>query len=265
MIPSLLMLMAAQAVGQGSLEIVNARPTYGLLGAPIKSQEGRLPGDLAAFAFDLKGLKLDEHGAAHYSLLVEVLDDKGELYYKEGPTNGTARNQFGGDLLPCHARLEIPADTPPGVYTLRVTAEDRLSKQTVKLTGSRKVLPLDFGIVRLGYFADREGKVPAPAVGVKGQTLYLNFAAVGFARDPKTKQPKVGVSMRILDENGKVTREKAHAGIVEDDIHHELKILPLQFGLTLNREGIFTIELHAHDHVSSKKTSVMLPLKVVAE
>src|SRR5689334_22919339 len=118
MLQPLVMLIALATAGaqDTSLEIVNAHSTYGYLGAPHPPMEGRLPGDTIFFTFDIKNMKLDGSGRASYSLLVEVTDDKGNLIYKQGPTNAVAQNYLGGNSLPCSAHLDVPLDCTPGVH-----------------------------------------------------------------------------------------------------------------------------------------------------
>src|SRR5262249_5061331 len=59
---SLLLLVALArvpcAAQEGPLEIANARATYGYLGATHPKVDGRLPGDVVNFTFDIKNLKL---------------------------------------------------------------------------------------------------------------------------------------------------------------------------------------------------------------
>ncbi len=249
--------------GEATLEIVKPRPTYGYLGPTYPKEKGRLPGDIAHFSFHIKNLKLDKDGRAFYSFRVEVLDPMGQLIYKEGPTNSIAQNCLGGNLLPCHAHLEIPLDSEPGIYTLRIFVQDRMTKKSVKLESKGKVLKPEFGLVQVGTYADREGKVPTSSVGVLGQTKYVNFSAVNFARDEKTKQPNLEVSLRILDDKGQPTEAAPLVGKANKDVMEAFKLLPMQFGLTLNRVGQFTVELTGTDHITGKTTRVRLPLRVV--
>ena len=53
-------------------------------------------------------------------------------------------------------------------------------------------------------------------------------------------------------------------GIVNKDVPKDVQILPMQFGITLNRLGNFTMELEATDKISGKSAKTRLPLKVVA-
>lgn len=261
---SSLALMLVLAQGQDApLEIANARATYGYLGGAIKSKDGRLPGDIVHFSFDIKNLKLDDNARASYAMMVEVLNDKGRTQFKLGPVNSVAQNYLGGNSMPCSAQLDIPVDTPPGVYVFRVTVMDRANDAKVVFERKGKVRSLDFGLVQVATYADRDSKVPAPQVSVVGGMLFVHFAAVGFARDKSTKQPDLQVSLRVLDDNGKATFPKALTGEVTKDVPEEMHVVPLQFGLTLNRVGDFTIELEANDRAAGKSSKVQLPLKVV--
>src|SRR5579862_6708852 len=118
-----LLLLAGGAANELAFE--NARPTYGYLGATRNAKGGILPGDILHFTFDVKNLTVDSKGNAAYSLAAEVLNDQGKTVFGIPPYNSIARNFFGGTSLPCSANLEIPLDTKPGAYTLRVIFEDR--------------------------------------------------------------------------------------------------------------------------------------------
>jgi hypothetical protein len=250
---------------EGKLEIVNPRATYGYLGA-LRPKEGKgiLPGDVLHFRFDVKNMKLDSNGRASYSLLVEVFDAKGHQIFRLGPHNATAQCYLGGDTLPCSAHLDIPLTTKPGVHTLKVTVHDRSADKTVGFEYKGLVRPADFGIVQVGTFADREGKVPKAPVGVLGSSVFINFAAVGFVRDKTSKQPDIDVSLRVLDAEGKPTMPKPLTGRADRDIPEGLAIVPMQFGLTLNRAGHYTIELSATDRHSGKSARVTFPIRALA-
>jgi hypothetical protein len=261
---ALALALGGPGASDGKLEITNVRTTYGYLGAPRPRTAGRLPGDIAHFAFDIKNLQLDENGRAYYSVAMEILDPKGQVFYKEAARNATAQNYLGGNALPCTAHLDVPLDTPPGEYTLRVAIHDRKANKTATFEGKGTVLPKAFGLVRVGTFADREGKVPTPSVGVVGSTLYVNFAPVNFARDKTTKQPSLLVKMRVLDDKGKPTFAQPLTGRANRDIPADAAMLPMQFGLTLNRVGHFTVEIEATCELCGATTRVTLPLRVVA-
>jgi hypothetical protein len=258
-----LIALSLPAATEGQLQIVNARGTYGYLGATRPKGSGVLPGEIAFYTFDIKNIKLDDKGRASYSMLVEGLDPKGQLAFRLGPHNATAQCYLGGNTLPCSAHMEIPPQMTPGTYTLRVTVEDRLANKKATFEGKGTVLPAGFGLVRVGTFADRELKVPTAPVGAPGQSLFIGFAPVGFARAKDTGQPDLKVSLRVLDEKKQATMPAPLGGRVHEHIPADALLVPLQFGLTLNRPGQFIIELTAADQVSGRRAQVTLPLRVL--
>src|SRR5262249_3933936 len=151
-----------------------------------------------------------------------------------------------------------------GEYTLKITVEDKTAKATKTLAKSVKVLPPAFGVVQVGTTAEAEGKVPIAPVSVVGGALFVNFGGVGFERDKGSKQRSVDVSLNLLDDKGKSTLVKPIVGKVTSDVHPELKVMPLQFAVTLNRVGDYTVELNATDTLSGKTAKVSFPIKVVS-
>jgi hypothetical protein len=250
------------AAQEEALQIVEPRRTYGHLGAVRPKAPGVLPGDIAYFTFGIKNLKLDDQGKALYSVGIEVNDDKGNLFYEQKPVNAVAQNFFGGNVLPCSANLSIPLDAPPGGLHWKVTVHDRLADRKVSLKGTGKILKPAFGLVRVGTFADPAAKVPVPPVGVVGGTLYIDFSAVGFMRDPDTKKPDLRVEMRVLDDKGQPTFAKALSGKVVD-LPETVRLVPLQFGLTLNRPGRFTVQLTARCQHCGASDRVTLPVRIL--
>jgi hypothetical protein len=247
----------------GSLELTNARRTYGHLGAP-RPAAGILPGDTAYFSFDIKNLKFDGDGKAAYSIAIEIRDQAGKLMYEQKPYNAVAQNFLGGNSLPCAAHVFIPLDTKPGAVDWTVTVKDRATKQSAVLKGKGKVLPADFGLVQVGLFADVDGATPMSAVAVVGDSAYLKFSTVGFARDKETKQPNVNVSLRILDDKGQPTMAKPLTGKINGGIGADDPFLVNQFGLSFNRAGRFTIELSAEDMNTGKRSQVSYAIRVLA-
>jgi hypothetical protein len=257
------LVLCLPALGDNKLEIVNPRGTYGYLGAP-RAKTGILPGDTAHFTFEIKNLKQDESGKASYSIAIEIRDADGKLIYEQKPYNSVAQNFLGGNMLPCSAHVEIPLDSKPGVVAWKVTVADRMTKQSATVEGKGKILPPDFGLVQVGLFADAEGRVPMSAVGVVGNSAYLRFAAVGFGRDKETKQPKLDVAMKVLDEQGKPTMAKPITGTVQTGVGAQDNLVPLQFGITLNRVGRYTVELSVTDRITGKQGQVRYAIRVLA-
>jgi hypothetical protein len=265
---STLLMAAALTLGQdggkgGKLEITNVRPTYGHLGAVRPKGAGILPGDVINVTFDINNLKQDPAGKALYSVAIEIRDQDGELVYSQQPQNQVAQNFFGGNAMPSSASIEVPLDSKPGARTYKVTVHDRNADQTAVLQGKGNVLKPDFGIIRVGTYADAQGRVPQPPVGVVGETLYVSFAAVGFGRDKNTQQPDLKVKMRILDSSGKATTPQPLAGHINKDIPASLGMIPLQFALAMNREGRYTVELTARCEMCDKTATVTFPVRIL--
>jgi hypothetical protein len=145
-----------------------------------------------------------------------------------------------------------------------VTIHDRAADRKAVFQSKGKVLPADFGLVRVGTFSDREGKAPEPPVGVVGEVLYVGVSAVGFARDKKTSRPDVDVSLKVLDEAGKPTLAAPLSGRAGADALPDQKLLGMMFGVALNRPGRFTLELSATDRLSGKTARVSFPVRVFA-
>src|SRR5262245_61360209 len=156
---------ALRAGNEGSLEIKNARATYGYLGAT------RAPGSLHAgetvfFTFDAVNLKLDDNARASYSMTLEVLDSGNNTRFRIGPNNAIAQTFLGGNSLPCSAHIDIPYGTQPGEYTFRVTLTDRNTKKSAVFERKGKIIEPEFTLVNVGTYADREAKVPSSPIGV---------------------------------------------------------------------------------------------------
>jgi hypothetical protein len=261
-LPCVILCLAGVQGQAGKLEIVNHRPTYGYLGAP-RPKVGMLPGDAAHFTFEIKNLKLDENGKASYSIAIEIRDAAGKLVYEQRPYNSVAQNFLGGDTLPCSAHVEIPIDSKPSAVDWKITVKDRTTDQTVTLAGKGMILEPTFGIVQVGLFADAELRVPMSAIAVVGDSAFLNFSAVGFARGKDKKQPDLNVSLRIVDEKGKATLAKPLMGKINAGVGAKDDMVPMTFGLTMNRAGRFTIELTAEDRHTGKSATISYPIRVL--
>jgi hypothetical protein len=252
------------APGQaGSLALTNDRPTYGILGAPREDTKF-LPGDMFFLAFDIENIKVDDTGKVLYSMGMDVTDSKGKSLYRQEPRDLEALNSLGGTRLPAYAHVFIGLDQPPGEYTLKLSVTDRATKASRSLERKFQVVPLDFGITRLTTSLDPQEQIPAPMGGVAGQSLFVNFVAVGFERDRAKRQANLNVEMRVLDEDGKPTLAKPFTGSAGRDVDPKDKHVPMQFVLALNRAGRFTVEIRAADKVSGKKAQVSFPLTVTS-
>lgn len=250
----------------GKLELTNVRPTFDTFGAPRPNNQV-VPGDTFWLAFDVDNITVDKNNKATYSVRQEVQDSKGKVIFAEDTKDRplTADLSVGGNRVPVSLKTDAGLDTAPGEYTLKVSVTDHLAKTTAAAERKFQVLAPTFGLVRLRTSYDPAGNVPAPMVGVPGQFVHINFAAVGFARDAK-KQPNLVVEMNIVDEKGKPVLLKPDSGTINEKngIPESTRGVPMGFVLALNRPGKFTVELKATDQVSKKTSTLKFPLTVLA-
>ncbi len=262
---TLVLLTAAQLAPaqNATLTIGNDRFTYGYHG-PTRKDSSFLPGEVVCLAFNIQNMTFDASGRASFSIGMEVLDGSGKPRFRQVPRNQLAQNYLGGNALQSVAELQIPVEASPGEYVMRLTVTDRAANTSKILERKASVLPAEFGLIHVHTSADREGRAPTAPVGTLGEALFVNFAVVGFQRNGAMKQPNVEVALRVLDDKGAATNGKPLTGRADRDIPADVKILPLQFGLTLNRLGRFSVELTATDKLSGKSSRVSFPIQVIA-
>jgi PKD repeat protein len=265
---TLMSALTLPAADAGELQLTNARVTYGRLG-PTRKDTKFLPGDVYFVTFDIEGLQFKD-GNAKYSMKMELFDPKGTSKYKslEQPQEVFAIQ--GGGRLTSDAHAVIPTDAAPGEYRMELAVTDLNTKKQATMTRKYEVAEKAFGIVRVTCAYDLGGVngpvFPSPGLGVVGQVLFQHFAVTGFDRDPKTKQPNLELQLRMLDENGKPTLEKAHKQPFptgEDAaVPETFTVVPLWFPLALTKPGKYTVELTATDTLTKKTATVTYPLVV---
>ena len=250
------------APGQADkLTLSNVRLTHGMLGVP-RADNKVLPGDTFVIAFNIEGVRTDDAGKARYSIGLDVSDSQGKVHFRQKPRDLEATTSLGGGRLPAFAILDVGLDQKPGDYTAKVTVTDRTANASRTLTRPFTILPKGFGLVRLTTTSDPDGRYPCPVLG-EGQTLWVTFGVVGFARDTSKGQPKLTAQLRVLDDSGRPTVAKGLAGKVEEGIAAKDLGVPMQFLLALNRPGNFTAEISVADHVANKTAKLSIPLKVL--
>lgn len=242
------------------LSITNVRNTYGILGQERKSNE-LLPGDIFVVSFDIEGLQVKDSGDVEYSMSMELKDSKDKSQFKKEPQDLKAFNALGGNKLPAFAMTDIGLDTPPGEYTLTVNVTDRLSKAKAELVRKFTVAPKKFGIVGL-LLTNEAHTMPMPPVGVVGQTLRVNYLAVGFELTKDKQQPNLSVEMRVLDDAGKPTFAKPVADTVTTADDQDTKRYPISYLIPLNRKGTYTIALKVTDNIAKKTVEEKLSITV---
>jgi hypothetical protein len=253
-------LSLAPAQAGGGLNLTNIRSTYGLLGA-TRNDNKLLPGDAYFVAFDIEGVKANDSGEVVYSMGMELTDANKKVWYKQEPRELKALNSLGGNRLPAFAHVEVGVDQPAGRYTLTVTVTDLSAKASKPFSQEIEVLPAAFGLARVNLTGPQGA--PAPFVGVAGQSVWVNFLAVGLELSAQ-KAPDLSVEMMVLDQSNKPTLAKPMSGVVKKKEEvQEGKVVPMQFYLAFNRPGSFTVKLKATDNLSKKTAEVSFPITVL--
>jgi hypothetical protein len=257
-----LALTPAQPPAAGSLNLTNPRNTYGELGG-TRPEAGLLPGDVLFVGFDIENITVDPAGQVKYTMAMEVTDKAGKSYFKQEAVEKTDFVPLGGPKLPARAYVTVGLDQPPGEYSLKVSVVDQANKAAKVLEKKFTVLPKDFGIVAVYTSVDERGQIPAPTTGIVGQSVFVQFGVVGFARDPAKKQPNVVFEMTPLDEAGKPTIQKPSVLPVETGVDEKDPGFSVRFLLPMTRTGKFTVRLRATDKVANKTFTYDVPITVV--
>jgi hypothetical protein len=246
----------------GALKIDNIRSTHGMLG-PARAAENYVPGDSLTLNFDINGITIDNKGKVLYSIAYKVtnLADNSTVVSQE-PQKLETVTVFGGNHIEAFVDLGIGTDQMPGNYAIKVTVTDRANNGALDFTHKFTVVQPALALVRFKMSSDQEGNFPVPALG-EGQTIWVNFGIVGFARDKTTKQPSMKGELNVL-ENGKAILDKPLSRVLDKDVPEKSLGIPLQFPLSLTRPGKFTLEFTATDQVTNKSTKLTIPLNVLA-
>jgi hypothetical protein len=244
---------------ENSLALTNVRPTYGIMGPP-RPDNKVLPGDSYVICFDVEGIQADGNGKVRYSMGMQVADASGKVLFKQVPKDHEADISLGGNSMPAFVTLNVGPDQPPGEYKVTVTVTDRSNGATGSTTTTGEVIPKTFGLVHMNLSSDAMGNFPAP-VGIPGQSVWVNFGAVGFTRD-KAGRPSLRAELQIVDEDGRPAVAKPFVGEITEAPERAYAV-PMQFLLHLNRVGKFMTVVKATDQVSGQSVSVSLPLHVV--
>ncbi len=250
------------APAQAGLTLSNPRLTFGELGA-VRPDNKFLPGDIFFLAYDIEGIKVDETGRVKYSMAMNVVDADNKPIFKQDPIERTDFLPLGGTKLPARAYVTIGLEQAPGIYTCRVKVTDVATKAEKEIEQKFEVLKKTFGLVVVYTSADGKGEIPAPALGIAGQSIFVHFALVGFSRDPKSKQPNIEVEMVVLAKDNTPTLAKPSTITIDTGVPESENVVPLRFLLPMNRDGEFRVELKATDKVSKATSTVKIPIKVL--
>jgi hypothetical protein len=249
-------LVAAMSItpAQGGIQITNDRLTFGGEFGPTRPDNRFLPGDLFYMAFNIEGLKQDSQGKVSYVMGMVVTDDATQkVIFESKPAEQPIILPLGAQRLPCRAFLLLGLDLK-GNYTCRLTVSDKATGVSKLIEKKFIVLDPMFGIVAFHTTFDREGSLAAPLSGIAGQSLWLHFVTVGFARDPQSKQPHNQVEMRVYDlRNGQPTTGEPLVYEIKNGVKDDVSGLDWDLPLPLNQPGRYRVQLVAIDKLASNR------------
>lgn len=242
------------------LRLVAVEGCYGRLG-PAREITAVSPYDNLDVRGQLEGCQVDDAGRAQVAVTLDVKSEAGEVVLHQQATHTDAVDRDG--RLPFYVTLNA-ADVP-GRYELQVTFVDQGSQQQIVLKKSFQIKPLQLAAVAPQFFRDREGKIPAPAGGKVGETLFFEIRAVGFDRS----QGRIDTAfhLQLLDAQGKPVLPKAVESAVRSEdpaVVQKEHVVTFLATLPLTQAGTFTLRILILDRVVSDATRFELPL-VVAE
>ena len=243
------------------LEITQVRACYGPRGPERKSLEA-VPGDQVFFSFRMQGLATDADGKVDMAMHMEIRDPAGITQSQKIPSRDVL--SLGGGTLTAVTNLNLGPQAIPGEYSIKVTIVDNLAKGTASFERTVTCKKLEFAIAQLGFFLDKEGKLPGSSTGIVGQALHMRLLAVGFDRT----QPKLKIIMLVqtLDKKGtELMPQPLRVEAATEDANAIATIPGVGFNafLTPNRPGEFSLRITLIDDVSQRKTELTVPFTIL--
>lgn len=190
-----------------------------------------------------------------YETVLEVFDSKSKNIFEKKSLNEVIP-QLGGNSVAGDLHVTMGLNFPPGKYAVRLSVEDRVSKERKSFLYPFDLLAPSFGLVQL----------TAPTVAFPGVPYKADYIIVEMGLDA-AKKPNVKVEMKIFDDAGKLLTP-ALTTLFPRDLPGNIDLqkanfVPMQFPIFPNRTGRFMVEIAATDLVAQKTATVRYPLNVI--
>jgi hypothetical protein len=253
--------LLSAATAHAKLEICDVEACEGRFG-PARKSLGYVPGDSVQFRFVLAGLDVDRDGRITGDMTISLLGPGGEGLLEQS-TRIEAMPPLGGRTVPGQATITLPGVMPAGRYTMGVAVRQKRSTGEASFRRELTILPAGFAAVRPGFFLDPEGKIPGPAGGVVGQTLFVRIRAVGF--DRSTSRIDTLMRLQLFDEAGTPLMSRPledHEAADDPGVARKAESVDFDANFTLNRPGTYLMRVTLSDRIGGKMATYEAPIKV---
>jgi hypothetical protein len=240
-----------------ALEVKNARPSYGPLGA-TRPDSKFLPGDVLFIHYDIEGLTPHaKTGKVGYFSELEFLDSKGKSISSKKSDTQSLLPDLGPKSVAGVMNAVMGEDQKPGKYTVKLKVTDVNSKKTTEFSYPFELLPKGFGAIR----------VLSPAFGVPGGEGMVQFVLVELPLDKKGN-PNIDITMTITEDGSKTPLSKKVISFpkeLPDDVNlQKQNFVPVVIPISnLNRSGRFMINVDMEEKNQKRNIKLQFPLTVV--
>lgn len=259
-----LLALATALPAMAKLEITDLKAVYGPLG-PQRPDQNKLeiyPGEEMFFRYKINGIGTDERGQLNGTLQVKVLDSEGKVRL-DHPSPMRGMLALGGSTLPGTARFGFEPNVKPGKYTVVLVVTDKIREETARFEREVTVKPPAFAVINPNFFFDKDGKIPAPAGGYLGQTLFFRLNIIGFEKSDKKIRTKM--TLQFVDQKGRELLPRAVSALISIDKPEQVEkinVLTFNGNISLNRVGEYTMRMTFEDELAKKKAKFETRLKV---
>lgn len=257
-----LLFVAGLALAEGELKITKVRLSFGPVGPERKTNQ-MIPGDEMFVRYLVEGVKVGPDGKIEIKNRIVILNPEGkEIYDQEAVANEILA--LGGNAYHGVSTMGTGPGVAPGEYTVKVTTRDLLAKVDVTSENKIVVVKPRFGMARLRFSHDPEGKSNATTSGVVGEQIFFRLAALNFKREGGVH---VIMETQVYDAANEVpVMPNPLTATVKVDKPEELemvkKAVVFNGFVSLSRAGDFTLRIRVSDERGMNEERVDLPLKV---
>ncbi|MEW6359688.1 MAG: hypothetical protein AB1696_25345 [Planctomycetota bacterium] len=228
---------------------------------PVRQTQEVQPFEKLVLLYDINGAALDAEGKA--SLMINMVwkgPDGGEVARFSTPLS--AQHVFGGPV-PGYGTVTFPGHAPPGVYSMELVVEDKISGATARGAYSITLTPARFDLVNARYaLVSKEGPERPNSFCVSDK-MFLLMDAVGFS----TAGNRVELSMDVVvqEADGKTLYSfKDMVKLSQAFPEGGQRNVGFDLWLNLTRAGKFVAVVTIKDGVGGQTITKSFPFDVLA-